>query len=156
MAGFVTKNSWVATHPAGSCPAMLLGWSSSFDPLSWDKSQALDLVRVRFSCLNWAFHPKLSVAWKSLVSCIIQKGGWVLGQCPEPWKKSSGRAKKIQAGALKEFSMVSITQVAFFFFLVYMAIHVFIIGRDICILFFYTNNLRQLIGRMGRWRNVIQ
>lgn len=76
------------------------------------------------------------------------------GPVPRPWKKSSGRAKKIQTGSLKECSMVSIAQIAFFFFFG-MVICVFITGRGFFYYFFYTNNLSQFI-RMGRWRNVIQ
>lgn len=72
VAGFVVNNYCLALYPAGSGPAVLLGSSSSVDPFSSGKSQALHLVRVGSSCLNGAFRPKLSVAWKDLVSCIIQ------------------------------------------------------------------------------------
>lgn len=96
VAEFVVNNYYLALYLAGSGPAVLLGSSSSVGPFSWGESQALHLVRVASSCLNGAFCPKLTVAWKDLVSCIIQKRGGVLGQCPDPGRNHLEKRRKLR------------------------------------------------------------
>lgn len=137
-------------HTAGCCPAMMLGWSSSFDPVSWDKSQALVLVMVRFSCLNWAFCSKIAVVWKDLVSYIIQKGRQALGQCPDLGRMHLIEPRKFRKGPCRNLAWSPLLKPSLIF-----GLH-----GNTCIYyrerftFFSFILISQFMG-IGRWRNVI-